>query len=163
MPEADDSGIETVKDWLAPAVIVKGLAGVVVAPAGKPEKEMLTVPVKPCRAVTESWIAGLVAPNVALIWVGDAEREKSPTGGGGGCCIVLPQFVRSPRAKKILHTGSRSAIRRLRRRDETWGIPLREGCDFRERRSELNFARRSTSSPPVRKDILFDFLLHRYG
>jgi hypothetical protein len=74
-----------VVDWDWPdSVIVDGPVGVVVIPAGKPEKLKLIVPVNPLTGF--AWIVwNCSAPPccVVTVWA-STEREKSAAGGGGG-------------------------------------------------------------------------------
>jgi hypothetical protein len=62
------------------ALTVRGNGGVVLAPSGKPEIATETDPVKPFAPATETVIAPLEHPCIALMEDGEAEMVKS---GGG--------------------------------------------------------------------------------
>ena len=73
-----------IREVLAPAATVKGLAGFEVTPVGIAVSVTWTAPVKPFTAFTEMLTEGLVAPCAMEIEFDDKLRVKSGAGGGGG-------------------------------------------------------------------------------
>jgi hypothetical protein len=115
-PTAEDAGTEIVIDWLAPAAMVNGAGGCVLAPEGNPEIVTVTEPVNPSSAATERRTAGLVLPRVALISPGDIVRVKSPTGGGEVRVGPVPQPATSPRVRITTLRNTREVSRELKMR-----------------------------------------------
>jgi hypothetical protein len=68
--------MEIVTGTLLPAFTEKGEAGEVVAPAGSPESETDTAPVKPPCGVMETFKMVLAPPAGTLMEVGERESAK---------------------------------------------------------------------------------------
>jgi len=73
---------------LAPAAMLKGLAGLEMTPEGKPVNVTWTAPVKPLNGSMDRLTAGAVAPcwNETEFAANAIEKSGEAGGGGGGGC-----------------------------------------------------------------------------
>src|SRR5271168_4411514 len=83
----------------APAAKVKGLAGLVVTPAGMPDSVTCTEPLKPFSAVTITFTAALAEPCETEIELGAKARRKSGAGGGGTNAALPPPHAQHAAAR----------------------------------------------------------------
>lgn len=77
MPAATVVGKDSVTVWLLPEAKINGEAGVVVAPAGRPESVTVVDPVKPFCPVIEVVKVVLDVPAAAVMALGDSAIAKS--------------------------------------------------------------------------------------
>ena len=96
--------------WLLFAGRVKGRAGDVVAPAGKPEMATVTESEKPFSAAVETVKAELELPATAVIVPGETLMVKSLGPGLGGGADALPQPINVDNQNAMQTNRSRRTV-----------------------------------------------------